>query len=180
MSKPYINRVFSTIIFYVGWIVSLKEVDLEHSYFGFFLVLSFIAYFLYRSNCRKADYLLLALVLFIGPLSDIFYSQLGLLKYHSVKSLSSWLPPLWVYVLWGLFGTNIHLFSWLSHRWWLAILLGAIGGPASYLSVIRLGGASMLKPLPMTLLAIGGIWAIFLPMMIWCDKYLKKRFKAIP
>jgi hypothetical protein len=176
--KPFLNRIFSTIIFYVGWILCLHEASIEHSYYGLLLVLGFIAYYLYGSTCRKADYLLLGSVLVVGPLSDILYAQLGLLHYHSVHPLSSWLPPLWVFVLWGLFGTNIHLFSWLSHRQWLAILLGALGGPASYLSVVRLGGASLLKPLPLTLLTIGGIWAIFLPVFIWLNEYLKKRFRA--
>lgn len=178
MRWPFLNRTFSTFIFYVGWIICLKEASLEHSYYGLALVISFIAFYLYNSSCRKADYFLLSLVLIIGPLSDIFYERMGLLKYHSISTLTSWLPPLWVFILWGLFGANIHLFSWLYRRWWLAILLGALGGPISYLSVVKLGGASVLKPMPLTLMAIGGMWAIFLPAFIWLNAYLKKRFRA--
>lgn len=178
MRKPFLNRTLSTAVFYIGWIACLKEASEEHSYYGILLVVSFLIYFLYTSTCRKADYLLLGLVLFIGPLSDMLYAHLGLLQYHSIHQLNSWFPPLWVFVLWGLFGANIHLFSWLKSRWWLAILLGAIGGPASYLSVIRLGGASLLKPLPLTLIAIGGIWAIFFPVFIWLNEYLKRRFQT--
>jgi hypothetical protein len=176
--KPFLNRIFSTTIFYLGWIVCLREVSIEHSYYGLLMVLGFIAYYLYHSSCRKADYLLLSFVLLIGPLSDILYAQIGLLQYHSIQGLISWLPPLWVFVLWGLFGANIHLFAWLSRRWWLAVLLGALGGPMSYLSIVRLGGASLLKPLPLTLVTIGGIWAMFLPIFVWLNEYLKKRFKV--
>lgn len=172
----FLNRVSSTAIFYIGWIICLREVSIKHSYYGVLLVLSFIAYYLYNSSSRKADYLLLGLVVAFGPLSDVTYAQLGLLKYHSVHSLPSWIPPLWVFILWGLFGANIHLFSWLNRRWWLAALLGAIGGPASYLSIVKLGGASLLKPLPLTFMTIGGIWTIFLPSFIWLNDYLKRRF----
>jgi len=173
--NPFLNRTFSTAIFYIGWIVCLKEVSLEHSYYGLLLVVSFLTYFLYNSSCRKADYLLLVLVLSFGPLSDMLYAYLGLLQYHSTYQLNFGIPPLWVFVLWGLFGANIHLFSWLKTRWWLAVLLGALGGPVSYFSVIRLGGASLLKPLPLTLTAIGGMWAIFFPVFIWLNEYLRKR-----
>jgi hypothetical protein len=172
--------VFSTGLFYFGWIVCLQEASTGHFFYGLLMVFAIVAYYLYHSSCRKADYLLLTLVIFIGPLSDILYSQLGLLHYHSPFYLFSWLPPLWVFLLWGLFGANIHLFSWLSKRWWLCILLGALGGPMSYLSVLKLGGASLLKPLPLAFIAIGGIWAIFFPSFIWLNDFLKKRFRDSP
>lgn len=180
MRWPFLNRAFSTAIFYAGWVICLRESSIEHSYYGVLLVLSFIAYYLYTSSCRKADYVLLSLVVLIGPLSDVLYVRLGLLQYHSISPypLSSWLPPLWVFALWGLFGANIQLFSWLKRRWWLATLLGALGGPFSYLSVVQLGGASLLTPLPLAFIAIGGIWALFLPICIWLNDYLKKKFKS--
>lgn len=181
MWSRYLNRAFSTLIFYVGWVVCLREAASGELFYGLLIVLAMIVYYLYCSSCRRADYLLLTLVTSLGPLSDVLYVQLGLLQYHSSFHMSSsWLPPMWVFVLWGLFGVNIHLFSWLSHRWWLAILLGALGGPASYLSVLRLGGASLLKPLPLALMTIGGIWAIFLPSFIWLNYFLRKRFRGIP
>lgn len=178
MRWPYLNRAFSTFIFYFGWIVCLREASIEHSYYGLLLVMGFIAYYLYSSSHRKADYFLLSLVLLIGPISDVFYARVGLLQYHSMHALPSWLPPLWVFILWGLFGANLHLFSWLNRRWWLATLLGALGGPLSYLSVVRLGAASLLEPLPLTLIAIGGTWAIFLPVFIWLNEFLKKKFRT--
>lgn len=177
MRWRFLNRVFNTFLFYFGWVLCLQEAATGDSYYGLLLVLGAVAYYLYSSSCRRADYLLLALVVLLGPLSDMLYVQLGLLKYHSGSNWESWLPPLWVFFLWGLFGANIHLFSWLNSRWWLAMLLGALGGPASYLSVLRLGGASLLKPLPLAFMTIGGMWAIFLPSFIWLNYFLKKRFR---
>lgn len=178
MRNPFLNRTFSTAVFYIGWIVCLQEVSKEHSYYGLLLVVCFLIYFLYYSACRKADSLLLVLILLMGPLSDIIYAHFGLLKYHSMHQLHSFIPPLWVFVLWGLFGANVHLFSWLKHRWWLAVFLGAIGGPASYFSVLKLGGASLLKPLPFTMVAIAGVWAIFFPFLIWLNEFLNTKFKT--
>lgn len=182
MRWQFLNRTLSTLFFYFGWIVCLQEASSGHSFYGLWMVFGMILYYLFCSKCRKADYLLLTLVVLIGPLSDILYTQLGIFKYHShhQHALSAWIPPLWVFFLWGLFGINIHLFSWLNHRWWLAIILGALGGPMSYLSVVRLGGVSLLKSYPLAFLTIGGIWAIFLPCFILLNEFLKKRFRENP
>lgn len=178
MSKRFLNRLFSTFLFYLGWVVCLQEASKDDFFYGSLLILGITIYYLYFSSCRRADYLLLTLVVAIGPLSDILYAQLGLLHYHSPPVLFSWFPPLWVFLLWGLFAVNLHLFSWLNNRWWLAILLGGLGGPASYLSVVRLGAVSLLKPFPVTFMAIGGIWAVFFPGFIWLNAFLKKRFRC--
>lgn len=178
MRNPFLNRTFSTAIFYIGWIVCLQEVSKEHSYYGLVLVVCFLIYFLYYSTCLKADSLLLFLILLMGPLSDITYAHFGLLQYHSMHQLPALIPPLWVFVLWGLFGANLHLFSWLRHRLWLAVFLGAVGGPASYFSVVKLGGVSLLKPLSFTMATIGGVWAVFFPFLIWLNEYLMKNLKT--
>lgn len=168
----FLNRAFYTFLFYFGWIVCLQEASRGQSLYSLLTIGAMIAYYLYCSSCRKADYFLLFLVISLGPMTDIFYSRIGLLHYHH-----SVYPPLWVFLLWGLFGINIHLFSWMKRYWILAVILGALGGPLSYLSAIELGSVKLLKPLPLAFITIGGIWAIFLPGFIWLEDFLKKRFR---
>jgi hypothetical protein len=172
--KRLLNRVFNTSLFYGGWFLCLKEAAEENSFYGLFVILLIILYHLYRSAYRKADSLILFLVTLIGPLSDTLYSQLGILKYNHPQTISS-LPPIWIFFLWGLFAANLNLFSWLKKRWILATLFGAFGGPVSYLSAIRMGGAQLMKPLPIACLVIGGIWAFFLPTLIWLNQHIKNR-----
>lgn len=176
MRFPFLNRAFNTFLFYFGWIVCLQEGPKGHFLYGFLIVLAAVAYFFYFSPCWKADFILLAFVLLVGPLSDILYARLGLLQYHPYFHFHSWIPPIWVFLLWGLFGVNIQLFSWLSHHWVLATVLGALSGPLSYFSVVRLGGASLLMPMSLVFLAIGLVWAIFLPCFIWLNDFLKNSF----
>lgn len=178
MARVYLNKVCSSILFYTGWVICLQEASQGgYPIYGPLLILGVVTHYLYRSICRKADYILLALVLCIGPLSDMIYAKLGLFQYRGNMEEFSWIPPLWVFFLWGLFGVNIHLFSWLKRRWLLAIFLGALGGALSYLSAFRLGGAYLLKPLPIALITIGGTWAIFLPYFIWLSDFLNNRFR---
>jgi hypothetical protein len=174
---PFLNRVFNTFLFYFGWIVCLQEGSKGQFLYGLLIVLAAVAYYFYSSSCWKADYILLALVVLIGPLSDVLYARLGLLQYHPSTHLFSWIPPLWVFFLWALFGVNIQLFSWLGHHRLLAVLLGALSGPLSYFSVVRLGGASLLMPMSLVFLAIGLVWAIFLPSFVWLNDFLKNSFK---
>jgi hypothetical protein len=147
------------------------------SYYGLLLILLIVFYHLYRAVHRKAEIVLLFLVVLIGPFSDFLYKYFGLLQYHNPQHSLSWLPPLWIFFLWGLFSVNISLFSWLKKRWILSTLLGAIGGPASYLSAIRLGGATLLTSTPEAIMTIGGMWAVLLPGFIWLSDYFDKRFK---
>jgi hypothetical protein len=179
MDKPrFVDRIISTGLFYIGWILSLKEASEGNPFYGLMVVLLIIGYHLYRSANRKADTFLMILVILLGPISDVLYAKVGLLQYNSQDI--PWLPPLWIFFLWGLFAANVHLFTWMKKHWLLAGAFGAFGAPVSYLSAIRLGGADLLLPFPYVFLMVGGIWAFLLPTVIWLSDKLKKRYHKNP
>jgi hypothetical protein len=63
---------------------------------------------------------------------------------------------------------------WLRPRLWLAVVLGAIAGPASFASGVRLGGASFIHATPaLAELVIG--WALLMPLLVW----LSMRFDGV-
>jgi len=176
VQSRFLDRVLNTVLFYAGWILSLKEAAEGNPFYGLLVVLLIIGYHLYRSTHRKADSFLLIMVILVGPLSDAIYSEVGLLHYNSDHQSIPWLPPIWIFFLWGLFGANVHLFSWMKKHWLLTVSFGAIGAPLSYLSAIRLGGADLLLPLPWIFLIVGGTWAVLLPTVIWLSDRLKAHF----
>ncbi|WP_068469552.1 DUF2878 domain-containing protein [Candidatus Protochlamydia phocaeensis] len=178
MSPRFLNRTLNTGLFYFAWVLCLQEAASGGILYGLLTIFLIIVYHLYRSSYRKADSLLLLFVVLIGPLSDSIYKQTGLIHYHAPFHSIAWLPPLWIFLLWGLFAVNINLFSWLKKKWVLATVLGAVGGPASYLSAERLGTASLLKPMPFSLLIIGGVWAVFFPSLVWLNERFKDWFKG--
>jgi hypothetical protein len=170
---PYLDRIINTLLFYGGWCWCLNDVARGTALYGLWSIVLIVIYQLYRSHTRKADCLFVLFVTMLGPLSDIIYVKLGLLSYHTPFHSILWLPPLWILMLWALVAVNIPLFDWLYQKWVLAALLGAIGGPLSYLSAVRLGGVSFTGPLPLTFIVIGGIWAILLPLLIWLSEKFK-------
>lgn len=54
----------------------------------------------------------------------------------------------------------------LRSRWWLAAIVGAVGGPLSFASGVKLGAAYFVDPLP-ALVVIAATWSVVLPLMVW-------------
>lgn len=174
MRSPVLERIINTALFYFGWLLSINEAAVGKPFYGLMVVLSIICYHLYRSQYRLADLGLLLIVLVCGPLTDVFYASVGLLEYQCQMTHLAWVPPYWIFFLWGLFAVNVPLFAWLRHRRLLCMLFGAIGAPVSYMSAIRLGCATMLLPIPWFFLIVGGIWAVFLPSVIGLSHWLRE------
>jgi hypothetical protein len=66
--------------------------------------------------------------------------------------------------------------AWLHHRYVLAGLLGAIGGPLSYFGGLKLGAATTDQPMLLVLGVIAVIYALVTPLFF----YLAARFAGIP
>jgi hypothetical protein len=63
---------------------------------------------------------------------------------------------------------------WMSGRYLLAALFGAIGGPLSYLAGARLGAMSFIDTgAAVTALAVG--WGLAMPLLMWLAARLPQR-----
>ncbi|MDT8894806.1 DUF2878 domain-containing protein [Halomonas sp. I1] len=66
--------------------------------------------------------------------------------------------PLWLWLLWPLFGGVVqHGLAWLWRHPWLAMLCGATGAPLSYYTGARLAGVSLA---PWLLIAEALVWLL--------------------
>lgn len=178
-SLPLNKRLLHTLLFYVAWVVCLKSVSLQNPWLGCFVVGSVLAFHLWQSAHRLADLFGLITALLVGPLSDILYLRMQILEYTHVGPHLEYAPPLWVFLLWALFGINLHLFAWMHGRWKWMLLFGGMGGPISYLSAIRLGGASLLQPLPWSLFIIGACWMVLLPFFLASNQAMRSRWSVM-
>lgn len=117
--------------------------------------------FLNRERLRAEMGLILAVTLF-GVLLEAGFMGAGLIRYAWTLEGQA-LPPIWIAALWFGFGTlpNASL-AWLKGRWFLQAVLGAVAGPLTYWTGVKLGAAT----LPGDgggLFAIGLAWALALP-----------------
>ena len=87
---------------------------------------------------------------------------------------SPW-PPLWLLLLWLNFAMAVrYCFAFLQKNLLLTALLGAIAGPASYLSGAYLnGGVTLAQPLLVSLLVLGVLWGVFLPSAAYVARSLR-------
>ena len=82
---------------------------------------------------------------------------------------------LWMVMLWVNLATTMNVsMGWLSGRYALAAVFGAIGGPLAYYSGAKLGAMTAM-PGPAGLAAIGIAWAIAMPLLYFVMELLYAR-----
>lgn len=99
-----------------------------------------------------------------GWVVDSVLMQLGVFDF-GLAGGNAWILPLWLAMLWLLFASTLrYSLQWTARPWWLGSLLGAIGGPLSYLGGAKLAGVGLPLGLWPSLLLLAVIWAALLPL----------------
>lgn len=113
------------------------------------------AHFIWVARWRAEGRLVASVTLF-GCTLDSFLLNLGVFDFAG----DSRLLPAWLALLWALFATTLnHCLAWSARPWWLSSLLGAVGGPLSYLAGARLADVGLPLGQWSTLLLLAAIWA---------------------
>jgi len=112
----------------------------------------------------------------IGIMADSILQMLGIIQFNGEINISSsiTLIPIWMMCLWCTFSTTLtHGLFWLHGRFLLASLVGLIIVPASYYAGLSISGSAAIDPVWMTLLSVGLLWSVLLPLGL----YLVQRWK---
>ena len=151
-------------MFQAGWFGCVIGAAQGHPWVGPVVILVALAVHLVMALRPSREVLLLVLCAVFGLAFDSLLLATGWISFPN----GHWLPgaaPYWMVALWVGLGTTLNLsMAWLKGRPWLAFLLGATGGPLSYLGGQELGGMDILQPVPvLTALALG--WGLTLPLL---------------
>lgn len=145
--------------------------------------LAFVIYATWQvttSGKGKADLLLMVAAAGLAMVLDGGLSHTGLLRYVGTTSLAS-VPPLWIFVLWATFAlTFTQSLKYLQTRLWLAVALGAIGGPLAYLGAARGWQVVQFAPpqWPAGLWLAAG-WGLATPLLAWLAARLTRGEPAV-
>jgi len=160
--------------FQVGWFACVLGAANALPWLGPVVVAAVVALHLATARRPLPELFLVLAAMVVGLLVDSLLLATGWLRY----SVGLWLPglaPYWIITMWALFATTLNVsMGWMSGRPVLAVLMGAAGGPLSYLAGEKLGAIELTQPAH-ALTALAFAWAIAMPLLMW----LSARFDGV-
>ncbi|MGF6770023.1 hypothetical protein P3T18_002502 [Paraburkholderia sp. GAS199] len=153
------------VVCQAGWFVCVLGAAHGVGWLGMlFAVAAFVWHLTHVADARR-EARLVAVVVCVGMVWESLLVLAGLLAYPSGIVVAG-LAPYWLSALWALFAIQFNtVYVWLREKRWLAALLGAIAGPASFRAGAALGAVRFERPLAAWLvLALG--WAVLLPALL--------------
>jgi hypothetical protein len=157
-------------LFQAVWFAAVLGTAAGHPWLGPVVLVPFLAGHMAMIRDRRERAAELRFVLAAGVLGSLADSGLlaaGITSFPGeVAGWPDWLVPPWITVLWTAFAA-LPRFSlgWLCGRPALAALLGAVGGPLSFLAGERLGAVGTSDPATTTVLALGVQYALVTPLL---------------
>lgn len=155
----------NAVVFQCAWFAAVLGAAHRMPLLGTLCVLAAIAWHLAVSERPAQEARLVVAVSVLGFLIESAIVRQGHVAYPSGQPYAG-LAPYWIVALWGLLAIALNVtMRWLRGRPWLAAALGAVLGPLSFSSGVRLGGAQLLQPTP-ALLTLALVWAVALPLLV--------------
>lgn len=162
------------VVFQAAWFAAVLGAAHRIPLWGTACVVAAIAWHLGVSERPAQEARLVAAVCLIGFVVETATARQGHVSYPSGQP-DPQLAPYWMVALWGLLAIALNVtMRWLKRRPGLAAVLGAIAGPASFASGVRLGGATFVDAAP-ALVTMACSWAVLMPTLMW----LSNRFDGV-
>jgi hypothetical protein len=162
-------------LFQAAWFACVLGAAQDHAGWGILAVAVAVLVTWRLSDRRDLEIALTVQAVLMGLAWDTLMLRAGWVNYASPGPglLAAWAPA-WILALWALFATLLRgPLSWLQGRPLLAAVLGAVGGPLSYLGAVRLGAGSFPDTREaLFVLAVG--WAVMTPVLTETARWLPK------
>lgn len=159
------SSLVNFVIYQLGWFACVLGAAAGWGNLGATCALALVLLHLVLATKPNQEWPLLLAALSLGLIVDSLHAEFGILDFNGQVGA---LPPLWVLALWVQFGTALHFsLRWLSGRYLLAGLMGAVGGPMAFLGGERLGAAVFGEPRALSLAVLGFSWGIALPLLVY-------------
>ena len=165
-------RIINALGFQAGWWACVASVrwDLQAEALVFCGVL--VALHLRHCEAPKQELTLGALALVVGIAADTALQNLGVIRFAGLSVAG--LSPFWLWMLWVIFAMTLnHSMGFLqSASWKVAAAMGLVFGPVSYVAGAKLGAAEF-DYSTSHIFALGAVWLVVLPAMVWVSKRLQ-------
>lgn len=159
------SNVVNFVLFQIAWFVAVWGAAEGYGWMGPAAVAGWVIFFMAWHRPARQDGTLLLMTGLIGFCMDSILVWSGSLQFPE------WAGPafpttIWMVALWINLGASLrHSLKWLTGRYLLGLLFGAIGGPLAYLAGEKLNAISVLEPVPVVI-----AWAIAMPLVLWVER----------
>ena len=114
----------------------------------------------------------------VGLVVDLILINVGALSFP-IGGVAGWMPPFFMSVLWMQFASTFrYCLGWLSHRYLLSSLLGAVGAPLAFAAGERLGVVEFLQPRLIHFAFLATLWAVAIPLLVGASDQFSTRLKG--
>jgi len=163
-----VQNIFYWLLFYVAWFWCLWWGVRDHTFIAVIggaasIIFQLQLFYVSRRQLFYQDLAVVLCTIFCGALIEFLFLNNALLVYTTDSRSYSFFPPLWVLILYPMFGLTVnHSLKFLSARPWLFALAGAIGAPITYLSCRGFGVVLFPEDIERSVAVIAVVWAGFL------------------
>ncbi len=172
-------KVFNYFSYYVGWLACVYGAAFNMSAIGVAVAALLVLIHFVLTHTLREEIMMIVVIGVLGTLVDSGQAATGLLVYQGGYAKAPWLGPIWITAIWVLFASTINWsFGWLKGRTWLAVVLGALGGPLSYAAGERIGAVRFQHSYVLTMLALAVIWSLVLPFFFGIAHRMTRRQTA--
>lgn len=131
------------------------------------LVVFFCQHFIWVSASFSRESLYILVVCSLGVAFDSVFFAAGLMTHAGANVM-----PLWMIGMWLIFAATLrHSLNWLAFYPKLAIVLGAVVGPLSYLAGTEFTDVNIAVSMWLWALITGVFWSVFLPLMLYLQRF---------
>lgn len=161
-----VDVIVNVIAFQMAWLVLVLGAANGLPFVGLVMALGTITLHLLRSPRAVPEAKLLLAAVTVGTVIETAILATGSVSY-AAPALVSWLPPLWLVMLWPAFATLLNV-TFRRFRSWVvaAVVFGFAFAPLAYYAGAKLGAMTMPDPFLRSLSIIGLAWAVALPLLV--------------
>lgn len=163
------GRLLCLVFFQAGWFACVLSAAAGNPELGVVSVLAWVCVYVFTTHDYRNELLFIFAALIIGYLFDSALALAGILGFSSQAATAIgepstyWMLALWINLAAGLRSA----LDWLSGRFVMAAIFGAVLGPVAYLAGEKMGALQLEKPLYLTIPAIALEWGLAMPLLIW-------------
>ncbi len=170
------RNLLMTILFQCGWFTCVLSGARGRLLLPIAAAAAVIALNLWLQRGRLADGVrLVVFVTLVGFVVESINLMTGVFTLTHPTTFP-WLCPAWLLLLWPMFATMLRgPLTWLSGRYGLSVLLGAIFAVPNYFVGERLGAVTLNPHLTYSIFLLMVLWAIAMPVMVWLAKISRSK-----